>query len=78
MKVKDLIEKLKECDQNATVIVTSSNYELRGARVEASGPHQYNEGIRKVETFTDDFDYEDYSKEVWSIVGGKEPVVVIS
>lgn len=78
MKVKDLIKKLEALEQNAEVIVTSSNFELNGARVPVSVVHQYNEGSKEVRTFRDSFDGETYSKETWSIVGGQTPVVMVS
>jgi hypothetical protein len=78
MKVKDLIKKLKECDPDATVITASSNFELNGADVEVDFVHQSNEGSVEERTFTDAFDYENYTKEVWFIHGGSTPVVYIS
>ena len=78
MKVKDLIKKLEALDQDAEVIVTSSNFELNGASVPVSFVHQYNEGSKKVQTFRDAFDGDTYSKETWSIIGGKTPVVMVS
>lgn len=39
MKVKELIKILEALDQNAEVIVTSSNFELNGANVSASFVH---------------------------------------
>ena len=77
MLVEELIELLKGCDPKATVIVTSSNFELRGADVAVSQVHQYNEGHKETKTFRDAFDYEDYDKEVYSIRGGNEKVVFI-
>jgi len=78
MKVKDLIKKLEALDQNAEVIVTSSNFELNYASVPVSFVHQYNEGSKKTQIFRDAFDGETYSKEIWSIIGGAVPVVVVS
>jgi len=78
MKVKELIKKLEALDQNAEVIVTSSNFELNGASVPLSFVHQYNEGSKKTQTFRDAFDGDTYSKETWSIIGGKIPVVMVS
>lgn len=78
MKVKDLIKKLEGLDQNAEVIVTSSNFELNGASVPVSFVHQYNEGSKKLQTFRDAFDGDTYSKETWSIIGGQTPVVMVS
>jgi uncharacterized protein YkuJ len=77
MKVKDLIKKLEALDQDAEVIVTSSNFELNGASVPVSYVHQYNEGSKKVQTFRDAFDGYTYSKETWLINGGKTPVVMV-
>jgi hypothetical protein len=78
MKVKDLIKKLEALDQNAEVIITSSNFELNGACVPVSFVHQYNEGSKKTRTFTDAFDGDTYSKEIWSIMDGQTPVVMVS
>jgi len=78
MKVKDLIKKLETLDQDATVIVTSPNFELNGASVPVSFVHQYNEGSKKLQTFRDAFDYVAYSTETWTIIGGKTPVVMMS
>lgn len=78
MKVKDLIKKLEALDQNAEVIVTSSNFELNGANVPVSFVHQYNDGSKRVKTFRDAFDGDTYSKETWSIIGGQTPVVMVS
>lgn len=77
MKVKDVIKALLTCDQEATVIVTSDNFELRGADVAVSYVHQYNDGLKETKTFTDAFDHDDYDKEVYLIVGGTEKVVFI-
>lgn len=77
MIVKKLIEKLLMCDQDVEVVVSSSNYELRNALVPVSMVHQYENGSKRTETFTDDFDNEDYSKETWSIIGGEIPVILI-
>jgi hypothetical protein len=78
MLVKDLIKKLEALDQNAEVIVTSSNFELGGAYVPVSFVHQYNEGIKEIQTFRDAFDGDTYSKETWSLMGGDMPVVMVS
>ena len=75
---QDLIKKLESLDQNAEVIVTSSNFELNGASVPISFVHQYNEGLKEVKTFIDYFDGDTYSKETWSIIGGQTPVVMVS
>lgn len=78
MKVKDLISKLQTMDENAEVIVRSSNFELNGADVSVSFVHQYNEGLKHKETFRDAFDGGTYQKEIYSIIGGNEKVVSIS
>ena len=78
MKVKDAIKKLQTLDQEAELIVTSSNFELNNANVPVSFIHQYNEGSTKTRQFRDAFDGDTYSKEVWSIIGGNIPVVKIS
>jgi uncharacterized protein YkuJ len=78
MKVIDLIKKLEVLDQDAEVIVTSSNFELNGETVSVSFIHQYDSGSNKTKIFRDAFDNTKYSKEVWSIISGNTPVVLIS
>lgn len=78
MKVKDLRELLEKLDQEAEVIVSSSNFEQNNAKISVSYVHQYNEGQKKTESFRDAFDGETYSKDTYSIIGGNTPVVMIS
>lgn len=78
MKVKDLIKELKALDQNAEVIVRSSNFELNGEMVSVSFVHQYNGGSKKNQTFRDVFDGTTYSQETWSIISGETPVVMMT
>lgn len=78
MKVKDFIEKLKKLDQEAEVIIKSSNFELGSSNVLVSCIAQYNEGSKRKETFRDAFDGGAYQAEVWRISGGDIPVVYIS
>ena len=75
MKVKDLIEQLKGQDPEATVILTSSNFELNGADVPLGGIFGSETGNKKVKTFRDAFDGESYETEVWSPFGGNEKVI---
>jgi len=75
MKVKELIEKLKGQDPEATVIITSSNFELNGADVPLSGVIGGESGSKHMKTFRDAFDNETYEKEVWSPYGGQEKVI---
>jgi hypothetical protein len=56
MIVKELIKKLEALDQNAEVIVKSSNFELNGANVSVTYVHEYSNGRKNTETFTDAFD----------------------
>ena len=77
MNVKNLIEILKSLDENAEVIIHSSNFELRNAKVPVTFVHQYDTGSNKDQTFRDAFDGETYSKKTWEIFGGKTPVVMI-
>jgi hypothetical protein len=77
MLVKDLIEKLKEQDPNAEVIVKSSNFELCGAYVPLDYISISNTGLKKKETFRDAFDGCAYSTEVWKLSGGAESIVII-
>ncbi len=78
MKVKEIIEKLQQCDPEATVITSSSNFELRNADIEVTCVHQYDTGKKEIRTFTDAFDYEDYDTEIWTIVEGEEKIVYIA
>ena len=78
MKVKELIAKLQLLDQDASVIVCSSNFELRHANVDVSFVHQYNTALKKTCAFTDGFDYGRYDKDTWSMVGGTNKAVYIS
>jgi len=78
MKVKDLCELLHKLDQEAEVIVSSSNFEQNKAKISVSYVHQYNERKKKTESFRDAFDGETYSKDTYSIIGGNTPVVMIS
>jgi len=75
MKVKELIEKLRGQDPEATVIITSSNFELNGADVPLSGIIGGEAGSKEIRTFRDAFDGETYEKEVWSPYGGNEKVI---
>jgi len=77
MKVHELIEKLQECDPDATVIRTSDNFELNGANIKASGVYNTKTGSKNLKHFTDAFDYTQYTKETWSLIGGEESVVNI-
>ncbi len=78
MKVKEMIEKLQQCDPEATVITSSHNFELNNADVAVTCVHQYDTGKKVTRTFTDAFDHDDYDKEVWTIVGGNEKVIYIA
>ena len=78
MKVKDLIEKLQEFNQEADVILPSSNFELKGYKVSLSSTHQYDNGSKEIKTFRDAFDGGTYHKETYSIIGGNSPVVLLT
>lgn len=78
MKVKDLIEQLESMNPEATVIIKSDNFEMRGANVEVRYLSESNEGREVEETFRDAFDGRSYISETWSTIGGTEPVVKIS
>lgn len=78
MKVKDAIVLLKKLDQEAELITISDNFELKGSKISVTSINQYKSGSKRIETFTDAFDNEDYEKTVWSIIGGKITVVKIS
>jgi len=78
MRVKDLINELQLLDQDAEVIVKSSNFELNGSNVPLSFVHQYNEGSITTKEFRDAFDGGTYSKRVFEIYGGETTVVYIS
>jgi len=78
MKVKELIEQLQSMNPEATVIIKSDNFEMRGANVEARFLNESSEGKECEETFRDSFDGCSYISETWSTIGGTEPVVKIS
>ncbi len=78
MTVKELINKLNLLDQNAEVIIKSSNFELNGAQVPVSLLYQTDKGSKKIKAFTDAFDGQTYNKEVWSMLDGDLSVVLIS
>lgn len=78
MTIEKLIEKLQKCDKNAIVIVSSSNFELKGAVIELSQIHKSNKGNKRSETFRDAFDYGLYSHTTFSTFGGKLKVVALS
>jgi hypothetical protein len=77
MKVKDLMDKLKGFDLEATVLVNSSNFEVGFEDIEARYAHQYDTGEKSLKGCFDAFDGESYNKTVWSTVGGNEKVVKI-
>jgi len=77
MKVKDLIRQLKDLDPEATVIVTSDNFDLKYSKIVATYAIQSHEGSKETGTFIDAFDGESYDAETWSLIGGEEIVVEI-
>jgi len=77
MKTKELIQKLKALPQDAEVICSSDNFELNGSDVEVTHLWLYHTGKKTTKTFRDAFDGETYEKDIWSIVGGKNKVIVI-
>jgi hypothetical protein len=78
MKVKDLIEKLKEMDPEAIVITQSDNFEMNGSDVPISLVHQYETGSTKITKFWDAFDGGSYDSVTYSIFGGDLKVVYLS
>jgi len=78
MKVKELVKHLLEVDQEATVIGPNSNFEQGHVDIELKYIWESHTGKKKVEHFTDAFDYTNYTKETWSCNDGKESVVKIS
>lgn len=78
MKVRDLKAKLDEFDDDAEVLVSSSNFELNNSMVSANSARQYETGKRERKGFRDAFDGESYSKEVWDLFYGDEKIVIIS
>lgn len=78
MKVKDLIIELQAMDENAEVVITSENFELRGANVSASRVYQYDQCKKITRQFRDAFDGDTYFKEVWSLIDGDTSVVMLS
>lgn len=77
MKVKDLIKKLQSLDQNAVVIVKSSNFEHNGANVAVSSVYQCDNMRKHYKIFSDAFDGVVYKKEVY-IIDGDESAVFIN
>lgn len=77
MKNKELIEKLSALDPEAEVITTSGNFELIGANVAINFVHLYTKGSISRKDFIDSFDGESFSREVYSIIGGDLPVILI-
>jgi len=77
MKVHELIKELKNCNPNATVIRTSSNFELNGASIEAKGVYKSNTGEKCIKNCVDAFDYTPYTVEEWSTIGGDKLVIEI-
>lgn len=63
MKVKDLIKKLGDVDQDAEVVVTTSNFEQGNSKIPASYVHTYK-GEVVSERFRDAFDNETYNTDV--------------
>lgn len=76
MKVKELVEQLLKEDQEATVVKTSSNFELNGATVEVKSINACK-ATKAREGFRDAFDGGSYSTEVWNLFSGNENVVKI-
>lgn len=77
MKAKDLIKKLGEVDPEAEIIVSSSNFELKNSRVSVTQVMPFETGKKETRGFYDAFDGISYEKEVWSVVGGNEKVVIL-
>lgn len=77
MKVKDLIEKLEKVDPEAEVITSSSNFELKFSKVSVSNVMQFETGKKEKRGFFDAFDGESYEREIWSVIGGEENVVIL-
>jgi arylsulfatase A-like enzyme len=63
MKVKELIKKLQELDQNAIVVVTTDNFEQGNSKKQAKHIHEFKGEIVK-KGFRDAFDGESYTSEV--------------
>lgn len=64
MTVSQLIEKLQKIEnQNAVVVVTSSNFELNNSQIPAKSLYQFKGEIKK-EGFRDAFDGGSYSTNV--------------
>jgi len=64
LTVKELIEKLQKVDnQDAIIAVTSSNFELNGAKLSAKSLYSFKGKIIK-ENFRDAFDGGSYDKEI--------------
>lgn len=79
MKVKELIKNLKKFDQNATVVVTTDNFEQGNSKKEAKGIYEFKGDIVK-KSFRDAFDGGSYSSDVvkWDDKNGKINFVEIT
>jgi len=77
MRVKELKKILDQFDENAEVIVPSSNFELKGSLIAVTGVRE-EKMCKKKETFLDEFDCSIYSKEVYNYSGETDKVVIIS
>ena len=64
MNVRELIQELQKIEnQDTKIVVTSGNFELNGADVEASHIHKFK-GKVVTKNCMDAFDYERYTTEV--------------
>jgi hypothetical protein len=63
MNVRELKEILNQCDDNAEIITSSSNYELRGSYVKATA--KIGNYKKEKQQFRDDFDHTSYCSEVY-------------
>ena len=78
MKVSDLIKKLQELDQDAIVVVSSSNPEIRLNWVGVENVTEFDTAISKSEQFSDMIDGQKYQKNIYYPFDGNEKIVSIS
>jgi len=75
MNKKELMEAIKDLDDDMEIITVSNNYELNGSYVEASVVYGNYKKVK--EDFVDDFDHNRYSTNIFKhdINGGKVLII---
>lgn len=76
--VKDLIQDLLKCDQNAIVATNTSNFEQGNSMIPGRAVHQFKGEIAK-KTFRDAFDYQNYQSDVVNFnENGEQKFIIIA